>query len=144
MPSPEMGAAWLDARLAAALFAIDPTGLGGVVLRCAPGPARDRWMAIARALLPVDAPVRRVPLHIQDERLLGGLDLAASLAAGRPRAQRGVLSECDGGVIILPMAERIDTGVAARPCRGVGSGRNPCRARRIGAAPRRESRPDCT
>jgi magnesium chelatase subunit D len=69
---------------------------------------------MALAMLPADTPVRRVPLHILDERLLGGLDLAASLAAGRPLAQRGVLSECDGGVVILPMAERIDVGVAAR------------------------------
>jgi magnesium chelatase subunit D len=110
----EVPAAWSDARLGAILFAIDPVGLGGVALRCWPGPVRDRWLAMARALLPADAPVRRVPLHIEDERLLGGLDLAASLAAGRPLAQRGVLSECDGGVVVLPMAERIDAGTAAR------------------------------
>jgi magnesium chelatase subunit D len=110
----EVSATWADARLAAALFAVDPTGLGGVALRCAPGPARDRWLELARALLPADISVRRIPAHIDDERLLGGLDLAASLGAGRPVAQRGVLCECDGGVALLPMAERVDTGVAAR------------------------------
>ncbi len=107
-------AAWTDASLAAVLFAVDPQGLGGVALRCAPGPVRDQWVTLVRALLPEQVPVRRIPAHIDDERLLGGLDLAASLAAGRPVAQRGVLSECDGGVALVPMAERIDAGVAAR------------------------------
>ncbi len=105
---------WEDATLAAALFAVDPAGLAGVAVRGGPGVARDLWLAKARALLPPGAPFRRAPLHIEDDRLLGGLDLAASLAAGRPVAQRGVLAECDGGVVVLPMAERIEAGVAAR------------------------------
>ncbi len=105
---------WEDALLAAALFAIDPAGLGGVAVRSGPGPARDHWLARVRAALAVEAPVRRAPLHIDDDRLLGGLDLAASLAAGRPVSQRGVLAESDGGVVVLPMAERIDNATAAR------------------------------
>ena len=35
----------------------------------------------------------RMPLAIADERLLGGLDLAATCAAGRPVAQRGLLAK---------------------------------------------------
>jgi magnesium chelatase subunit D len=77
---------------------------------------------MARALLPADAQVRRIPAHIDDERLLGGLDLVASLGAGRPVAQRGILSECDGGVALLPMAERIDAGVAARLASAIDQG----------------------
>ena len=103
-----------DAALAATLLAIDPRGLGGAALRAGPGPAREAWIALARAGLPPGAPVRRAPLHIDDDRLLGGLDLASSLAAGRPVAQRGVLADCDGGLLLLPMAERIEPGVAAR------------------------------
>jgi magnesium chelatase subunit D len=106
--------AWRDAALAAALFAIDPIGLGGVVVRAGPGAARDRWMAMIRALLPVEAPLRRIPLNIEDDRLLGGLDLSASLASGRPVIQSGVLAQSDGGVVILAMAERIETAAAAR------------------------------
>ena len=30
---------WADARTAAALFAVDPAGTGGVVVRAHPGPA---------------------------------------------------------------------------------------------------------
>jgi magnesium chelatase subunit D len=112
--APAENRTWPDAVLAGALFAIDPAGLGGVAVGGGPGPARDRWIALVRALLPPGVPVRRAPLRIEDDRLLGGLDLPASLAAGRPVAQRGVLAESDGGVVILPMAERIEPAAAAR------------------------------
>ena len=105
---------WADALTVAALFAIDPAGLGGVAVRAHAGPVRDQWLAALRALRPAEAPWRRVPLHINDERLLGGLDLAATLQAGRPVAQRGLLSEADGGVVILAMAERVSAATAAR------------------------------
>ena len=85
-----------------------------MVLRSPCGEARDLWLADLKSLLPPGAPVRHVPLHIEDSRLLGGLDLGASLAAGRPMAQRGLLSEADGGVVILAMAERIDASGGAR------------------------------
>jgi magnesium chelatase subunit D len=114
--------AWLDAMLAAALFAVDPVGLSGVVVRSGPGPARDRWLAAFQAILPADAPVRRVPIRIEDDRLLGGLDLSASLSAGRPIVERGVLAACDGGVAILAMAERIEDGAGARMAAVLDSG----------------------
>ena len=100
-------------ELAAALFAVDPVGLGGVVLRSPAGAARDHWLANLKAMLPPDAPWRRVPLHINDDRLLGGLDLAATLQAGRPIAQRGLLAEADGGIVLLAMAERLAASTAA-------------------------------
>ncbi len=103
-----------DAALAATLFAIDPAGLGGVVLRASHGEERDAWIAALRAQLPKPAPVRRIPVGIEDGRLLGGLDLSASLAAGRPIAERGVLADSDGGIVILPSAERIEPALAAR------------------------------
>ena len=64
--------------------------------------------------------MRRLPLHAGDDRLLGGLDLAATLQAGRPVAQNGLLAEADGGVVVLAMAERIEPGAA--PAAG-GDGR---------------------
>ncbi|SDH25636.1 magnesium chelatase subunit D [Roseospirillum parvum] len=105
---------WDDAALAAALLAVDPHGLGGVLVRGLPGPVRDHWQELVRRLLPPETPFRKIPLHIGDDRLLGGLDLAATLRAGRPVAQRGVLAESDGGVVLLPMAERVATGTAAK------------------------------
>lgn len=103
-----------DQRAAALLLAVDPAGLGGAVLRGPPGPERESWLAVLRASLPPGTPWRRIPATLPDSRLLGGLDLAATLAAGRPVAERGVLAETDGGVLLLGMAERVAPGLAAR------------------------------
>jgi magnesium chelatase subunit D len=105
---------WQDAVHAAALLAVDSIGTGGASLRAGHGPVRARWLALLRGLLPDGAPWRKVPLTIADGRLLGGLDLAATLAAGRPVAERGLLAEAAGGVLLLPMAERTPAGLAAR------------------------------
>lgn len=104
----------IAARHAAALFAVDPVGTGGAVIRGLPGPSRDGWLRHLAQLLPEGTPMRRVPLHINDERLLGGLDLAATLQAGRPVAQQGVLTLADGGIVLLAMAERLAPSTAAR------------------------------
>jgi len=98
----------------AALLAVDPAGLAGVVLRGPADPRRDEWLEAFRKMLPAGVPWRRVPLGIADTRLLGGLDLTSSLSAGRPIAQQGLLAEADGGIIILPMAERVESQVIAR------------------------------
>ena len=105
-----------------ALLAVDPVGLAGVVLRGPADPRRDEWLEAFRKLLPADAPWRRVPLGIADSRLLGGLDLAASLSAGRPIAQAGLLAEANGGIIILPMAERVESQMIARIAAVLDSG----------------------
>ena len=97
---------WADARMAAALFAVDPVGTG-VAVRARPGPARDCWLAALRADLPAGTALRRVPLTISDERLLGGLDLASTLSAGRPVMSCGLLEEAADGVLLLTMAERL-------------------------------------
>ena len=110
---PSASAGQPAAGLVAALFAVDPAGFGGVALRSGAGEGRDRWLAALHALLPAGTPWRRVPLHINDDRLLGGLDLAATLQAGRPVAQRGLLAEADGGVVLLAMAERLGMSTAA-------------------------------
>ncbi|MGX7744157.1 magnesium chelatase subunit D [Rhodopseudomonas parapalustris] len=101
--------AWSDAVTAAQLFAVDPVGTGGVLLRSRAGPVRDRWLAMLRAALPPEQPYKHLPLHIADGRLLGGLDLSATLLAGRPVAERGLLSEADGGVLVVAMAERLQS-----------------------------------
>jgi len=104
--------AWSDAVAAAQLFAVDPVGTGGVLLRSRAGPVRERWLAMLRAALPAAQPFRHVPLHIADGRLLGGLDLNATLLAGRPVADRGLLADADGGVLVLAMAERLTPATA--------------------------------
>ncbi|OYY65522.1 MAG: magnesium chelatase [Sphingomonas sp. 28-62-11] len=102
---------WSDALLAARLCAIDPS-LGGLVLRSG-GEARDAVIAALVDGLGSGVPVRRLPSHIDDERLLGGLDLGATLSTGRAVSRVGLLAEADGGVVIVPMAERMATSTAA-------------------------------
>jgi magnesium chelatase subunit D len=120
---PDPQAVWSDALIAAHLLAIDPHGLGGVHLRAAAGPVRQRWLDHLGSSLSVatgdptasSGPThRKLPLSIGDDRLIGGIDLAATLASGRPVAQRGLLAESDGRVIVVPMAERLATAVAAQ------------------------------
>lgn len=106
--------AWEDAARAAALLAVDPIGLHGISLRAGAGPVRERWLALLRHLLPEGTPMRRAPAGIDDDRLIGGLDLAATLKVGRPVIGRGLLAEADGGLVILAMAERLPGGVAGR------------------------------
>ena len=103
-----------DAATIAALFAVDPAGLGGVALRAPACAARDDWLVLLRALLPSKSPFRRVPLNTGDTALLGGLDLGATLQAGRPVALQGLFAQADGGVLLLAMAERMTAGAAAR------------------------------
>jgi magnesium chelatase subunit D len=105
-----------DAALAACLLAVDPSGLGGASVRSAYGPAVERFLKRLQSLLPAGVPFRRVPLQIVDGRLLGGLDLAATLQAGRPVLERGLLADTDGGCAVLPMAERLSVAIVARLC----------------------------
>ena len=103
-----------DAWRAAACLAVDPPGLGGAVLRTDLGEATEAWLAALAGALPAGEGLRRLPPHIDDERLLGGTDLAATLRAGRPVHARGLLEECARGFLVLPMAERAEPQLAAR------------------------------
>ena len=106
--------AWTDACLVAALIAVDPAGLGGVRVRARAGPVRDAWLARWRTALDAGTPIRPIPLHIDDGRLLGGVDLTASLRSGRSIHRPGVLTEASGGFVVLAMAERVEPATAAR------------------------------
>jgi magnesium chelatase subunit D len=103
-----------DAALAACIFAVDPAVLGGLRLRIRSGPLCDRLVALARSCLPASSPFRKLPLSIADNRLIGGLDLAATLRSGRPVLERGMMADCDGGVIMIACAERMTAPLAAK------------------------------
>ncbi len=104
--------AFADALLAARLCAIDPVGLGGMVLRGG-GDARERVLDTLRAAMPEGVPERRLPTHIDEDRLLGGIDLTATLARGALVMRSGVLAEADGGMVVIPMAERLSEHIVA-------------------------------
>jgi magnesium chelatase subunit D len=102
-----------DAIIAARLIALDPAGLGGMLLGGG-DVVRDDVLAALASALPRGAPVRRMPGNIDDDRLLGGIDLGATLAQGSAVWRTGLLAEADGGVLIVPMVERLGEGIAAR------------------------------
>lgn len=106
-------ARWADARLVAALLAINPLGLGGVHVHAAPSAVRDEWLRLLQHACPEQVKVRRLPSHADESRLLGGMDLSATLRSGRPVLQAGLLSELDGGLLVCPMAERLPRRVVA-------------------------------
>jgi magnesium chelatase subunit D len=115
-------------ELGAALLALDPWGLGGAVIRAPRHDIAERFVARVAALLPAGTPLRRLPLSIPDDRLLGGLDLAMTLALGRPVAERGLLATLDGGVLVVPAAERVGASLAARITQMMDTGTVPSRA----------------
>jgi magnesium chelatase subunit D len=99
--------AWFDAQTTAALLAIDPHGLGGICVKSQFGPIRDAWFTFMQTQIAPSAHFQKIPIQIQDEQLLGGLDLEATLSYGKPIYSSGLLAKSHGGFIVLPMAERI-------------------------------------
>ena len=118
---------WQRALLVANFLASNPTALHGVSIRAGAGPVRDAWLAyfISRlAYRSVQAPkVHRLPLNASDDRLLGGLDLVATLTMGRPVAEAGLLARAHGGVLLATMAERMTAATSSRLCAVIDRGR---------------------
>jgi len=112
--------AWDDALWALAALHIDPVGLRGIWLRAPHGPVRDEWLTLLQHLRPG---VRRLPHNIDSERLLGGLDLSATLNTGRPVTQAGLLAQSDQSLLLVPMAERMASEAAAILAQVLDSGR---------------------
>jgi magnesium chelatase subunit D len=103
---------WSDALVAAALFAVAPHALGGIVVRSPAGGARNAWLAHLNTL--ADGAIIRIPASIADQQLIGGLDLEATLTTGHPVIQQGALVRADGGWLVIAMAERLPASSAAQ------------------------------
>ena len=113
---------------AVALLCADPLGLRGMVLRARAGPARDAAVA---ALAPLG--MRRLHPAVEPLRLTGGLDLAATLAAGRPVADPGLLAA--PGAFLLSGAERTPRTLAGVLAGALDGGRHCVVALDEGAEP---------
>ncbi|MBC8145597.1 MAG: sigma 54-interacting transcriptional regulator [bacterium] len=111
------------ARRALMCTLVDPT-LRGVVVSGPVGTGKSSLMRgfveFVRAVDP-DAPVVNVPLGVTDDRLIGGVDLDASLAAGELRAGRGLLAAVDGGYLFVDDLPLLDAQSIAMIVRALES-----------------------
>lgn len=102
---------WQRVNLALACLALDPAAMGGIWLRARVGPVRDRVQKGLETALQGHI-LRRLHPGVGDDALFGGVDLSATLAEGRVVRTRGILGT--PSVLIMPMAERVKSGLAAR------------------------------
>lgn len=99
-----------QAQHALMLLAVDPL-LGGVVLGAGAGTGKSSLMRGFAELvvgLPHCAHLVEVPLGVTEDRLLGGLDLEATLATGTRHYRAGLLARADGGLLYVDNINLLD------------------------------------
>ena len=121
MVATEAESFWADAEWAAALLALTGPEAGGVHLRAPPGPVRDYWLDRYLQLSGQER-LRKIPANIPEGRLLGGIDLGATLQHGKPIAETGMLGECDEQTVIVAMAERLPRNTVHHLCTALDHG----------------------
>lgn len=100
------------AKQALMLLAVDPS-LGGVVIPSAVGSGKSTLARAFADILPDGTPFVELPLNVTEDRLIGGVDLEATLATGLRVVQHGVLSKADKGVLYVDSLSLLDSSAVS-------------------------------
>ena len=114
-PAASPGSCGCDALLSAALLAVCGGRLGGAAIRGGSRAARETWIGCASIAGDGVTEQLRIPLDIADGELCGGVDLMATVAAGKPVSRPGLLERAAAHVpAVVAMADRWTAPAAAR------------------------------
>ena len=100
------------AKQALMLLAVD-SELGGVVIPSAVGSGKSTLARAFADILPESTPFVELPLNVTEDRLIGGVDLEATLATGLRVVQHGVLSKAHGGVLYVDSLSLLDSSAVS-------------------------------
>jgi magnesium chelatase subunit D len=100
------------AKQALMLLAVDPE-LCGVVIPSAVGSGKSTLARAFSDILPEGTPFVELPLNVTEDRLIGGVDLEATLATGVRVVQHGVLSKAHGGVLYVDSLSLLDSSAVS-------------------------------
>lgn len=104
---------WADALLAADVLRCGGPSIGGLWLTARAGGVRDAFLNHLGQLLGPQQGWTRLPPGSSLSNLVGGVDIAATAALGTLVRQPGLLARANGNILLIPMAERLDTTIAA-------------------------------
>lgn len=100
------------AKQALMLLAVDPS-LGGVVIPSTVGSGKSTLARAFADILPEGTPFVELPLNVTEDRLIGGVDLEATLASGQRVVQHGVLSRAHKGVLYVDSLSLLDSSAVS-------------------------------
>jgi len=100
------------AKQALMLLAVDPS-LGGVVIPSTVGSGKSTLARAFADILPEGTPFVELPLNVTEDRLIGGVDLEATLASGQRVVQHGVLSKAHKGVLYVDSLSLLDSSAVS-------------------------------
>lgn len=94
-----------NAKLALMILAVDPR-LKGAIIASGPGTSKSLLARSFETILPPgrnpgECALVEVPLNVSEDRLIGGLDIEKTLAAGRRESAVGLLAQADGRALYI-------------------------------------------